>query len=1697
MAHETVTKSKRFYCVSLSPDFCKTPVGSSVVVLPYNIKGEFKDAADASRNVKTQGEPVLLHNKSFIPNITGDERGTLGGIKSQTYLKRAQPMEFSSTKGSNGAQTIQESRLIYMNDKNTIGRIHERQVQAPRPRLTILGVELPTLKEAAQEYKDKYSEPMHQFGGKAMDVGGKIGMGSAALGGAGLAVGATGVGLPAAAVMETGAAAGATVGGGVAATGLAVDSTATALDNAANFVLTGKAPDVMGMAGDMAWNAAENLALKKLPFVGGWIKKLAAKKNAVPGKTPTPPKKAPPEPKKADGGKGDKEGHDGGKTKKPKGEKADKPSDCCPKNGAPGGKPVKSKRPVHFGTGEEILQQTDFVLEGPTPLEWVRTYRSGSETEDWGVLGARWATPFTSSISVCAQGIVYHDDSGRALRLPMLAIGQEHDSRAEGFTLRRDSENQITLVWRDGANDTYLSGPDGWLPHGYQGVNAMLAPRAPVRAQRYYLGRHAGRDGNGIQIERIHEAKPGEALLRIRTDDGLMLEALRDGYLPEEVADDAPVAMPRIGRVERVDVDGSRQCLVRYRYEASLIDASDPLTTFPLRCDLVEQTDLVGQSRTYSYQHHLLRLYTTYTGFAHGLEWVSLAFLRERWAGSLLGAPQLAERHPINFNNSYQARAIRTNTSDGNGEVQIDYVDADTTRVTEADGGVLEYSFNANWLATCVLRIGPDGNARVLGRREWDRDGMLLAEIDAEHNATRYEYDLAGNLTSITDAQGNTTHIEYDGHNQPIAVTDALGHTTRSRYDEAGRIVERIDALGHSTGYAYDAHGRMSLLTDARGGTKRLVYDQGGRLAAYTDCSGFTTRYNYDRNSRLAEHIDAAGNTSHYAYNAHGQLAAVTRPDQTTEQFEYDAEGQLLAYTDGKGQVTRYRYNGHGQPIERIDAKGQTLSYVYDKALRLIELINGNGESYRFAYDAESRLVGETGFDGKTTSYTYNQAGQLIGTACNGVQTEFARDALGQLLAKSSPDGAVRYAYDALGRLIAVTSPQAENRFEYDALGQLVDERVAYALAAPRLPDTPREYVAAFTMTHAYDELGNRIQTILPNGRRIDTLRYGSGHWHGTLWQGKSLVDLERDQLHRETARQLGGERERLTESRSYDPQSRLRTFTLSKGAERLHERRYEYDAASNLTLIDDLSSGSTRYTYDPLGQLLSATQRDLKETFAFDPAGNLLDPDASGNPVQIDTRKVLRELDAQPTNIAAIPPKLAKVTHNLLRQYMGYVYEYDVQGNTISKRLRVAASANDEGVLEFSYDTENRLTTATRTFANSRQIARYSYDAFGRRIAKQLTSQRWDAPNAAPSAEVTDTDSLTLFVWDGDTLLQEVWPDKTITYLYEPNSFVPLARIDSGEGAACYKPANSHLCRIEEWALPGVKNDPDAHVEIWQVQQEFNKAQVHRAESMQRFEQADGNSSADHVLHYRCDHLGTPLELIDCHGEIFWSARYRAWGGVLRYGVANVVQALRFQGQYYDEETGLHYNRHRYYDPSIGRFLSQDPIGLSGGENPYIYGPNPTRWTDPNGLKRTPHVGNCADDVARSALDAANAKAIKNNKEYGGLIYEKGGKYYATIPVPGTGRTFKPIFALPQVPSGATVVGDYHTHGDYSLEGKNGSVIRTSDPLRDSFKSDNFSDSDRRTHMFASQKNKCHKSYLGTPSGKYKVLQGGIEHEF
>jgi len=1666
MTNETVTKSARFYCVSLTPDICKTPVGSSTPPLPYAIVGEFSGAQNASPNVKSHSEPVILHQRSTIPSVSGDAPGKAGGIKSGTVGKQVDTKVASPIHHANGADLVQVGREVWMNARNTVGKIYERGGEVARPALAALGQKV---QELAQDYKNHGSKKMHGAAEDMVEAGGTVLTGSAVVGVAGAAVAATGVGLPAAAAMETAAASGAVVGGATVAGGTAVEASATVLDQAADYILTGKTPDVLDTAATLGINAADallqNLVLSKIPgskllsqFLG---KKLAPSirkiKDRLAGKQPAkpPPQFDKPPP-----------GGDDGKSRGKKEPKSEAPSDCCPKNSGPGNKPAKSRKPVHFGTGQEILYQTDFALEGAIPIVWTRCYRSGAECEDQGLLGARWATPYTTALSMCAAGIVYHDDSGRALRLPSLSIGQQHDNRKEGFVLSRDSADLFTVLWRDGSRDRYARGAEGWLPHGYDGVNAMLAPTAPVETERFELVRSEGRDGRGVSITRFPDAKAGAVLLRLCTDDEAMVEAMRaDEHLPT-----------RIGSVEEVLRDGSRVCHVRYRYGADIGTGEEAR-----RFDLVSQENVLGDARHYSYRHHLLTACTSYTGFAYELEWISLDALRARWGGSRLSDRELLEAYPITVNNSYQARATATRAGDGGEYTQIAYLDADTSRVTE-NGSTRDYVFDANWLITEVRRID-HGQAVPLGRREWDRDGMLLADIDANGAATRYAYDAFGNLVCSTDALGHRSTIAYDEHHQPVRFTDALGNSTHRVYDSVGRPLSITDALGHVTQYRYNQRGQLSELIDAKGGSKRLRYNRQGLLTAYTDCSGHTSEYAYDKQGRLISMQDAMGHATTHDYDALGRLIRLVSPGGASEQYRYDADGNLVLHTDAAGHQTHYRYNGQGLPVERTDAIGQSLRYRYDDALQLTELINAKGESYRLCYHAEGWLAAEIGFDGKRTDYSYDRAGNLTAFQSGAQHTQLLRDALGLLQAKTTADGVVRYAYDALGRLTAVSSPQAEQRFFHDALGQLIEERSSYFLqslpATGRLPNAPRTPDASVVMTHAYDELGNRIQTILPNGRRIDTLRYGSGHWHGVLWQGQTLVDVERDSLHREKQRTLGNSG--LVATRQYDAQSRLTQMTLARGLDApspLRERRFHYDGSGNLTTIAQTGQtangplGKLHYTYDPVGQLLSAVQPGLVERFAFDPAGNMVDATPSPG------------------------VQLAAITGNLLRTFGDFSYDYDEQGNTTRKRFHPPGRQSAWSDLHLEYDAENRISHATRTQRQTRHRAEYFYDAFSRRIAKRVAVEQWgNQQDIATDPPLQTSNTTTIFVWDGDTLAQELGRDETVTYVYEPESFVPLARIASknGNGAAAQA---IHLPSVGAWDLPSTRLNAELHAARGQEETKATALQLSAWQGIQ----AGANDSATHdrIGHYNCDHLGTPREVTDVMGSVIWSARYLSWGRPVLIQESVFEQYLRFQGQYEDIEIGLFYNRYRYYDPDTSRYITQDPAGLDGAINLYTYAPNPTTWIDPLGLRK--RCDTCcvdgrfssADGAARAALNRYNKKSIRDNLEYGGLIYKgKNGKYDFTKATRGTIAGVNP-WSGKKIPKNCEETGYWHTHGNYSTE--DGTVTSIQN---DYFNSNNFSSSDIDAANKKGKLKKEYRGYLGTPSGAFKGYNSKSDYTY
>ena len=492
--------------------------------------------------------------------------------------------------------------------------------------------------------------------------------------------------------------------------------------------------------------------------------------------------------------------------------------------------------------------------------------------------------------------------------------------------------------------------------------------------------------------------------------------------------------------------------------------------------------------------------------------------------------------------------------------------------------------------------------------------------------------------------------------------------------------------------------------------------------------------------------------------------------------------------------------------------------------------------------------------------------------------TEFKRDILGRLIHTLARDNdkvqETAYQYDLDGNLVRAANRHSITCFDYNENGQLIAQHQwkvpsKEENARNGLPETDwrdAQYDMLYlpvteTVRYHYDFNGNRTATVLPDGRQINYLYYGSGHLHQISLDDEVITDIERDKLHREIYRTQG----KLASRYELDPLGRLKRqiATLNdlteggKGKTKVAagysqtavKRSYGYDRTGNLTHSTDQRTGTTQFEYDKLGRITQAGN----ELFAFDPAHNILSDD------------------------------LNAVTDNRLKTYNGTTYYYDDLGNLIHRELA------DGEVQNYFYDLHDQLVKA-EVFKKdgTKETWAYSYDALGRRIGK----------GRLKDGEVSDgLEEETGFVWDGSHLLQEVHSDGRYTYIYtDPGSYEPLAQVRD-----------------------------------WTTEDGESRQQTH---------------------YFHCDQIGIPREMTDKDGNLLWFGNYTGWGRLKEETrvTDSAYQPFRLQNQYADRETGLHYNFFRYYEPDVGRFVSQDPIGLMGGENLYWFAPNAQDWVDPLG---------------------------------------------------------------------------------------------------------------------------------------------------
>ena len=292
-----------------------------------------------------------------------------------------------------------------------------------------------------------------------------------------------------------------------------------------------------------------------------------------------------------------------------------------------------------------------------------------------------------------------------------------------------------------------------------------------------------------------------------------------------------------------------------------------------------------------------------------------------------------------------------------------------------------------------------------------------------------------------------------------------------------------------------------------------------------------------------------------------------------------------------------------------------------------------------------------------------------------------------------------------------------------------------------------------------------------------------------------------------------------------------------------------------------------------------------------------------------------------------------------------------------------------DERTHRYRYDNQHRLVHYIRTQYDKTQAeGRYVYDPLGRRVGKQVWKREREHPDHEQMA-LSRRPYTTWYGWEGDRLATVRTQKTKIQTIYGPGSFTPLLRIET-DSAELDKAEHRTLADVLQQGGSEDGGDVVFPAELVRIldrlEGEIRRNQITEESREwlagcgltveQMAAQMEKEYTPERTIHlYHCDHRGLPLALISPDNGIAWRGEYDEWGNLLREESPQepqLQQLIRLPGQQYDEESGLYYNRHRYYNPELGRYITQDPIGLKGGWNLYSYAfSNPIKFIDPRGL--------------------------------------------------------------------------------------------------------------------------------------------------
>lgn len=759
---------------------------------------------------------------------------------------------------------------------------------------------------------------------------------------------------------------------------------------------------------------------------------------------------------------------------------------------------------------------------------------------------------------------------------------------------------------------------------------------------------------------------------------------------------------------------------------------------------------------------------------------------------------------------------------------------------------------------------------------------------------------------------GGVHSFSYDAAGEPTGYVDALGHASHAHRDHDGRLTRSIDPAGAVTEHLYDERGDVIESRDAAGGSSRYRRDARGNLLAIEDDLGLVASFEYDGRGLPTTGVMPNGGITRMEYDAYGNRVTVVEPDGGTRHIRYDFLGRMVSATDERGGETLWVRDACDRVRSVRLPSGATVHYEHDADGNLVKQIDADGRLTTLRWGGVGVVTEVVHPDGRTVRYRYDREQDLVRIVDEGGhEHRFERDPEGRVVAERTFDGRkITYSLDAMGQIIAVREGTRLTEIRYDPCGRVVERATSNGLCEKTEYDAVgrvlRVSSADAVCDYTYDLRGRVVREAVTRGGKTSVVETT---YDASDWPVRAVGPFGAVTVERDAAG---------------------RVVRLDHGD--VAPVRFEYDAAGRL--LQEILPGGASIAQD-FGADGQATQIRVR-------AGRSQSRVGAGQPAWIGDPALgetfSRSYGYSPSGLLTTIGEGAGDATELRRDHSGRVIE------------KVGGKGRKSAKYGYGPSGEVYQPEEPREYGPGGRVLRrgaftFGYDDWGR-----VTEKR------AESGEVWG------FEWDdNDWLTAATLPDgRTVRFAYDPFARRTEKRVErtgKTESVTRYEWYGDALVReIREAASAG--GDPIVEERSYVVLPGSFLPLAHRETR---------GGEAGPVAYYVDGPNGAPEALVKGDGALLGAFDAELFGRV--QGDADKLTPLRFPGQYADEETGLHYNRNRYYDPETGAYLSPEPLRIEGGLRPYAYVDNrPAEYVDIDGLVRCTLTRSSGEPITRSS---------------------------------------------------------------------------------------------------------------------------------